>query len=97
MKHTENGRTKYYAAETTPNVNIPPDEYNMDYVRMMEEVEAGTSTIEEVDDTFVRTYADNRRNTYPAIGDQLDALYHAGVFPDDMTAKLKAVKDDNPK
>jgi len=51
MKHTYNGRTKYYAAETTPNVNIPPAEDNTDYARMLEEVEAGTSTIEEVDDT----------------------------------------------
>lgn len=51
FKHVENGRTKYFAAETTPNVNIAPDEANMDYAHMMEEVEAGTSTIEEVDDT----------------------------------------------
>ena len=43
------------------------------------------------------TYADKRRAAYPDIGDQLDALYHAGVFPDDMAAKLKAVKDANPK
>tara|TARA_R110000751_G_scaffold97427_4_gene189540 strand:+ start:797 stop:1114 length:318 start_codon:yes stop_codon:yes gene_type:complete len=43
------------------------------------------------------TYADNRRAAYPDIGDQLDALYHAGVFPADMTAKIKAVKDANPK
>jgi hypothetical protein len=42
-------------------------------------------------------YNEIRRRTYPAIGDQLDALYHAGVFPDDMAAKLKAVKDANPK
>ena len=39
----------------------------------------------------------NRRDAYPDVGDQLDALYHAGVFPDDMAAKLKAVKDANPK
>ena len=51
LKHVENGRTKYYAAEGTPSVNIPPAEDNMDYARMMEEVDAGTSTIEEVDDT----------------------------------------------
>ena len=34
---------------------------------------------------------------YPVIGDQLDDLYHAGVFSADMTAKIKKVKDDNPK
>ena len=42
-------------------------------------------------------YARARQPLYPAIGDQLDDLYHAGVFSADMTAKLKKVKDDNPK
>ena len=42
-------------------------------------------------------YARNRGVVYPSIGDQLDALYHAGVFPADMAAKIKKVKDDNPK
>ena len=39
-----------YQPEGT-NTHIPPKEGNSDYARMMEEVEAGTSTIEEVDDT----------------------------------------------
>jgi hypothetical protein len=39
----------------------------------------------------------NRRNEYPAIGDQLDALFHAGVFPEDMAAKIQAVKTKYPK
>ena len=43
------------------------------------------------------TYAEKRKAAYPDIGDQLDALYHAGVFPDNMAAQLKAVKDANPK
>ena len=34
---------------------------------------------------------------YPNIGDQLDALYHAGVFPDDMAAQIQAVKERYPK
>ena len=42
-------------------------------------------------------YKSDRINKYPSIGDQLDALYHAGVFPTDMAAKIKKVKDDNPK
>jgi len=42
-------------------------------------------------------YDEIRRRTYPSIGDQLDALFHAGVFPDDMTATIQAVKDANPK
>ena len=38
-----------------------------------------------------------RDRIYPPIGDQLDALYHAGVFPKEMADKLKAVKDAHPK
>jgi hypothetical protein len=43
------------------------------------------------------TYEDRRLNAYPPIGDQLDAMFHAGVFPDDMAAKLQAVKAAHPK
>jgi len=39
------------------------------------------------------SYDEMRRRKYPSIGDQLDALYHAGVFPDAMAAKIKKVKD----
>lgn len=50
FKHMDGDRIKYFAAEGTPTVNIPPDPDNMDYVYMMQEVEAGTSTIEEVEE-----------------------------------------------
>ena len=42
-------------------------------------------------------YASNRKADYPDIGDQLDDLYKEGVFSASMAAKLKKVKDDNPK
>ena len=42
-------------------------------------------------------YKEDRRINYPDIGDQLDALFHAGVFPKEMADKIKAVKDANPK
>ena len=42
-------------------------------------------------------YSEKRRQFYPPIGDQLDALYHAGVFPTDMAEQLKAIKDKYPK
>jgi len=42
-------------------------------------------------------YARTRRPLYPDIGDQLDDLYKKGAFSDEMAAKLKKVKDDNPK
>jgi hypothetical protein len=43
------------------------------------------------------TYQEKRVSEYPPIGDQLDALYHAGVFPAAMTASIKAIKDKYPK
>ena len=42
-------------------------------------------------------YRRDRKEEYPPIGDQLDALFHAGVFPSDMAATLQAVKDKYPK
>ena len=42
-------------------------------------------------------YKDQRVQEYSSIGDQLDALFHAGVFPDDMAATIQAVKDKYPK
>jgi len=44
-----------------------------------------------------KEYARSRAAEYPAIGDQLDALFHAGVFPADMAAAIQAVKDKYPK
>jgi len=40
---------------------------------------------------------ENRAAEYPPIGDQLDALFHAGVFPADMESKIQAIKDKYPK
>lgn len=43
------------------------------------------------------TYGYKREEAYPSVGDQLDALYHAGTFDATMTATIKAVKDKYPK
>ena len=43
------------------------------------------------------SYQDKRRMAYPSIGDQLDALYQAGVFPPEMAAKIAEVKAKFPK
>ena len=48
-------------------------------------------------DFDAQAYARARQPLYPDIGDQLDDLYHKGAFSADMTAKIKKVKDDNPK
>lgn len=42
-------------------------------------------------------YQTKRAAEYPSIGDQLDALFKAGVFPADMAATIQAVKDKYPK
>ena len=47
--------------------------------------------------TNLHKYQEPRRAAYPKIGDQLDDLYKQGAFSADMAAKIKKVKDDNPK
>lgn len=42
-------------------------------------------------------YRKLREAEYPSIGDQLDALFKAGAFPDDMSALIASVKDKYPK
>ena len=42
-------------------------------------------------------YKASRAAEYPAIGDQLDDLFHAGLFSDEMMAKIQAIKDKYPK
>jgi hypothetical protein len=44
-----------------------------------------------------KEYARKRVEEYPSIGDQLDALFHAGVFPEEMAVKIQAIKDKYPK
>ena len=51
LKKTGFNEVVTYQPEGT-NMYIPEAEDNADYARMMEEVNAGTSTIEEVDDTL---------------------------------------------
>jgi hypothetical protein len=41
-------------------------------------------------------YRRNRAKEYPSIEEQLDALYHAGVFPPEMAEKIRAVKEKYP-
>jgi hypothetical protein len=44
-----------------------------------------------------QAYKDKRVREYPSIGDQLDALFHAGVFPEAMAAEIQAIKNKYPK
>lgn len=62
-------------------------------------------TLEILDAPFVvppspaieKTYQLNRAESYPSVGDQLDALFHAGVFPPEMAERIAAVKAKYPK
>ena len=42
-------------------------------------------------------YQRQRKPEYPSITDQLDALFHAGVFPPEMAEQIQAIKDKYPK
>ena len=59
------------------------------------EINAEVKRLQKIEDA--NAYKEERQMKYPPIGDQLDDLYHAGAFSVDMAAKLKKVKDDNPK
>ncbi|MDP6583653.1 MAG: XkdW family protein [Anaerolineales bacterium] len=61
------------------------------------EVEIETAHAEWQAEYDSQEYARNRATAYPPIGDQLDALFHAGVFPSEMASTLQAVKDKYPK
>ena len=97
FKRIDNGEILSFQPEGS-NSSIPEAPGNTDYDNMLEEVEAGTSTIEDVDVTYVKTYADDRIAAYGSIGDQLDMQYHDAV---DSTTTWKdhvaAVKAANPK
>jgi hypothetical protein len=60
-----------------------------------EDIEAELNKLQKEYDA--QAYARARKPLYPDIGDQLDDLYHKGAFSADMAAKIKKVKDDNPK
>jgi len=60
-----------------------------------EEIQAKLKELQA--DYDAQSYARTRRPLYPDIGDQLDDLYKKGAFSDEMAAKIKKVKDDNPK
>ena len=42
-------------------------------------------------------YQRKRVVEYPPIGDQLDDLYHAGLFSEEMMERIKEIKDKYPK
>tara|TARA_R110000796_G_scaffold145461_1_gene262069 strand:- start:188 stop:424 length:237 start_codon:yes stop_codon:yes gene_type:complete len=60
-------------------------------------IDLTAAEIAALPEPVVPTYQEQRVPEYPSIGDQLDALFHAGVFPAEMAAVIQAVKDKYPK
>ena len=60
------------------------EEYEAEFDRLVEEFKS----VE---------YQRQRAPEYPSITDQLDALFHAGVFPPEMAEQIQAIKDKYPK
>ena len=85
LKNSADGNGDYIASWTVDGLTKPTDEQLASY-------ETSGNTVEK--NSTVRY---TRKLAYGDIGDQLDDLYKNGVFSDDMTAKIKAVKDANPK
>lgn len=78
------------------------DTSNLDTIIWHDDKKYNLSLIKETYENLIvlfnnKEYSRLRKNEYPSIGDQLDALYHAGVFPEDMANKIKAIKNKYPK
>jgi hypothetical protein len=61
----------------------------------MEQIQAEQQRLQQAYDW--NEYQRNRAREYPSIQEQLDALYHAGVFPAEMAARIRAVKQKYPR
>jgi len=81
----------YIEVEEFPDIDAMPSDYDIG--------ENGTLTKNQVyiDARLTRTWAIRRREAYPSVGDQLDDLFKAGAFSDDMAARIQAVKDSIAK
>ena len=61
----------------------------------LEQIQAEQQRLQQAYDW--NEYQRNRAREYPSIQEQLDALYHAGVFPPAMAARIRAVKAKYPR
>jgi hypothetical protein len=93
---------KYYK-DTSNNVYAYESNGSQDHLISSEYVEitddeARVINEEKMQNKFnALSYADKRQMEYPSIGDQLDALFKAGVFPNEMSVRIQSVKDKYPK
>jgi hypothetical protein len=94
----ENGKAYCIYSNGAPELH-PSIEIVRGYTDAVEEgwVWTGKSFLPPPQTEDARTYADKRAAEYPSVGDQLDALFHAGVFPEEMASAIQVVKDKYPK
>lgn len=92
----QNGKARELFPEGAPELH-PSLEIVKDYIGTVEVGYDWSGTAFTAPVVAEPTYAELRASEYPSIGDQLDALFHAGVFPEDMAAQIQAVKDKYPK
>jgi hypothetical protein len=74
---------------------IPTDANNSDY--QLYKLWLAEGNIPEPADNIRPDYRAQRAAEYPSIGDQLDALFHAGMLPRELTIQIQAVKAKYPK
>jgi hypothetical protein len=94
MKHYKDPISNQVYAFDSDQENLIPN----NYVEITNDEELETLRTES-HEAFLNSlaYHKQRQWGYPSIGDQLDALFHAGVFPEEMAAQIQAVKDKYPK
>jgi hypothetical protein len=93
-----NGEVEHNDGSPNESINSFSDyQYLVDAFNVEKQRLADEATQAQADTEAARTYVEKREEAYPPIGDQLDALFHAGVFPEEMAAQLQAVKDQFPK
>jgi hypothetical protein len=74
---------------------IPFDEANSDY--QLYKLWLAEGNTPETADEITPDYRALRAAEYPSIGDQLDALFHAGMLPQELTIQIQAIKARYPK
>mgnify|MGYP005993273849 CR=1 FL=1 len=96
----EEALTSWDTKDTETIIDAPDDFVLEGYITRLVD---GEVVQEEEDVSGLLAYAESiryineRAQAYPSIGDQLDALYHAGVFPSEMADQIQAVKEAYPK
>ena len=90
---TSDAWVRVYMVDRT---QYPPSQYVYRYERREDE-QAGVAVYEIVDGPIPLDYREQRRQAYPDIGDQLDAIWKGGAELDAMRAAVMAVKEQIPK